>query len=300
MATRRNGASKQRAKLRMIDPDTLFVSPEWLSRRLSDPNLRIFDASWHMPAAGRDAHAEYFSGHIPGAVFFDIDAVSDRATDLPHMLPAPSDFAAAVGAAGFGDGMKAIVYDSVGLFSAPRLWWTLQVFGVAQVSILAGGLPAWTAAGLPLERGAAQHPTAHFTPQVQASLVANAAQVLTALETGAAQVIDARSAERFAGKVAEPRPGLRSGHMPGARNLPYGVLIENGRLKAHPALEAAFATAGIDPDRPTIATCGSGLTACILSLARAATGREPATVYDGSWSEWGGRKDLPIESGGEN
>jgi thiosulfate/3-mercaptopyruvate sulfurtransferase len=284
----------------MIDPDTLFVSPEWLSRHLSNPNLRIFDASWHMPAAGRDARAEYLSGHIPGAVFFDIDAVSDRTTDLPHMLPAPSDFAAAVGAAGFGDGMRAIVYDSVGLFSAPRLWWTLQVFGVAQVSILAGGLPAWTAAGLPLERGAAQHPAARFTPRVEASLVADAAQVLTALETGAAQVVDARSAERFAGKVAEPRPGLRSGHMPGARNLPYGVLIENGTLKARPALEAAFAMAGINPDRPTIATCGSGLTACILSLARAATGRAPATVYDGSWSEWGGRKDLPIESGGEN
>jgi len=285
---------------RQIDPATLFVTADWLAQHLHAPDIRIFDASWHMPAAGRDPRAEFLAGHIPGAVFFDIDAVSDRATDLPHMLPAPSDFAAAVGAAGFGDGMRAIVYDSVGLFSAPRLWWTLQVFGVAQVSILAGGLPAWTAAGLPLERGAAQHPAARFTPRVEASLVADAAQVLTALETGAAQVVDARSAERFAGKVAEPRPGLRSGHMPGARNLPYGVLIENGTLKARPALEAAFAMAGINPDRPTIATCGSGLTACILSLARAATGRAPATVYDGSWSEWGGRKDLPIESGGEN
>lgn len=281
----------------MIDPEKLFVSPEWLSRHLTDPELCVFDASWHMPAAGRDARAEYLAGHIPGAVFFDIDAVSDHATDLPHMLPAPADFGTAMRAMGFGDGMKAIVYDSVGLFSAPRLWWTLQVFGAAEVSILEGGLPAWTAAGLPLETGAEQRPAARFTPRFEASLVADAQQVRNALETGGAQLIDARSAERFAGKVAEPRPGLRSGHMRGARNLPYGALIDDGRLKSPPAIEAAFAKAGIDPDRPTIATCGSGLTACILSLARAATGRAPAIVYDGSWSEWGGRNDLPIESG---
>lgn len=290
----------ERARLRMIEPDKLFVSPEWLSRHLADPRVCVFDASWHMPAAARDARAEYLAGHIPGAVLFDIDAVSDDATDLPHMLPAPADFAAAIGAMGFGDGMKAIVYDSVGLFSAPRLWWTLLVFGAAEVSILEGGLPAWTAAGLPLETGATRRPAARFTPRFEGSLVADAAQVLSALETGTIQLVDARSAERFAGKVAEPRPGLRSGHMPGARNLPYGALIEDGRLKASPAIEAAFAKAGIDPDRPTIATCGSGLTACILSLARAATGRAPAVVYDGSWSEWGGRNDLPIESGGSD
>jgi len=282
---------------RMSDPDNLFVSPEWLSSRLSDPDIRIFDASWHMPAAGRDAGAEYRAGHIPGAVFFDIDAIADHATGLPHMLPSPSDFAAAVGAMGYGDGMQAIVYDSVGLFSAPRLWWMMRVFGVARVAILSGGLPAWIAAGLPLETATTRRAAAIFTPNVDRSLVADAAQVLTALETGDVQVMDARSADRFAGKVAEPRPGLRAGHMPGARNLPFARLVEDGRLKSCAALEAAFETAGINPDRPTIATCGSGLTACILSLARAATGRAPATVYDGSWSEWGGRNDLPVESG---
>lgn len=281
----------------MSDPDNLFVSPEWLSGHLADPDIRIFDASWHMPAAGREAGAEYRSGHIPGAVFFDIDAIADHATDLPHMLPSPADFAAAVGAMGFGDGMRAIIYDSVGLFSAPRLWWMMRFFGVAQVAILAGGLPAWIAAGLPLETGTPHHATAIFTPHVDRSLVADAAQVLTALETGGAQVMDARSAERFAGKVAEPRPGLRAGHMPGARNLPFTTLVEAGHLKSRAALETAFAAAGIDPDRPTIATCGSGLTACILSLALATTGRAPATVYDGSWSEWGGQNNLPVETG---
>jgi thiosulfate/3-mercaptopyruvate sulfurtransferase len=275
-------------------PEKLFVSTAWLAEHLDQPDLRIFDASWHMPAAGRDPRAEFRQGHVPGAVFFDIDAVADRKTDLPHMLPDSVAFSAAIGDLGFGDGMKAIVYDSLGLFSAPRLWWTLRVFGVRDVAILDGGLPRWTSEGRPLEQSETPRPRMHFTAQVDHALVADANDVLHALEQESAQVVDARSAERFRGAVPEPRPGLRAGHMPGALNLSWNRLVENGRLKDPGALEAEFLAAGVDISRPVIASCGSGLTASIVSLARAACGRGPATVYDGSWSEWGARANLPV------
>ncbi|WP_036287839.1 3-mercaptopyruvate sulfurtransferase [Methylocystis sp. ATCC 49242] len=279
---------------RKIHLENLFVSTQWLADNLSSPDILVFDASWHMPAAGRDPRAEYLAGHIPGAVFFDIDGVADHSTDLPHMLPSPEVFEAEMRRLGFGDGTRAVVYDSVGLFSAPRLWWTLNVFGVDKVSILAGGLPAWKAEGRPLESGEPQRAPRGFTARFDPDLVADAAAVRAALESGAAQVVDARSAERFHGRAPEPRPGLRSGHMPGARNLPFPAVIQDGRMKERSGLEAAFTAAGLDPDRPVIASCGSGMTACILSLALAASGRAPATVYDGSWSEWGGRADLPV------
>jgi thiosulfate/3-mercaptopyruvate sulfurtransferase len=185
---------------RIIDPASLFVSAAWLAERLDAPDLVVFDASWHMPATGRDAHAEFLAGHIPGAQFFDIDAIADPSTDLPHMLPKPDIFAAEMGRLGFGDGMHAVVYDSVGIFSAPRLWWTLTVFGVERVSILAGGLPAWQAEGRPLQQGEARRRApAAFTPHFDASLVADAQAVRRALDLGGAQVVDARSAERFHG-----------------------------------------------------------------------------------------------------
>jgi thiosulfate/3-mercaptopyruvate sulfurtransferase len=280
---------------RQIDLSTLFVSTQWLADHLDSPELRVFDASWHMPATNRDPRAEYLSEHVPGAVFFDIDGVADHSSGLPHMLPSPEVFAAEMRRLGFGDGMHAVVYDSVGLFSAPRLWWTLHVFGADKVSILAGGLPAWKAEGRPLQNGEATHAPREFTPKFDAALVADAARVNAALLSGEAQVVDARGAERFMG-APEPRPGLRAGHMPGARNLPFSAVVEAGRMKDRPGLEAAFAAAGVDPEKPTIASCGSGMTACILSLAFAASGRSPATVYDGSWSEWGGRADLPVVS----
>jgi len=277
-----------------VDPESLFVSTRWLAEHLSAPDLVIFDASWHMPATGRNARQEYRAGHIPGAVFFDLDAIADHSTDLPHMLPDPVAFSAEMRKLGFGDGMRAVVYDSVGLFSAPRLWWTLRVFGVEEVSLLSGGLEQWKSEALPLEEGETPRRPRHFTARFDHCLVADKGDVKKALETKSAQVVDVRSAERFAGKAPEPRPGLRSGHMPGALNLPFGALVDGRVLKPRAELEAAFAQAGIDPDRPVIASCGSGVSAAILSFALAATGRPPAIVYDGSWAEWGAAADLPV------
>jgi thiosulfate/3-mercaptopyruvate sulfurtransferase len=272
-----------------------LVSTDWLAEHLGDRNLVVVDASWFLPTVKRDAHAEYRVGHIPGAVFFDIDAICDHSTDLPHMLPGPTQFGEAVGALGIGDGDTVVVYDSAGLYSAARVWWTFRIFGAEKVYILDGGLPKWKAEARALENGDATRAPKKFTAEMDVGAVAMLADVRMALVDDGAQIVDARSAERFAGKAPEPRPGLRSGHMPGAFNVPYTRLVEDGRLAPRPRIEAAFREAGVDLEKPIITSCGSGLTAAILTFALESIGHGPKRLYDGSWSEWGARPDLPVE-----
>ena len=275
----------------------LLVSTDWLLAHLSDPGVVVIDASWHMPATNRDGRREFLAGHIPGAAFFDLDAVSDHTSPLPHMLPSPEDFASAMGALGVSNDVRVVVYDAAGLFSAPRLWWMLRIFGHEHVAILDGGLPKWTAEGRPLDKGEA-HPTARvFTPHFNAAAVADVAQVRDALDSGSAQVLDARAAPRFLGQAPEPRAGLASGHMPGALNLPMTDLIADGRLKEPDALEAALTAIGVSGDKPVITSCGSGVSAAVITLALARLGRPIGRLYDGSWTEWGGRSDLPVATG---
>jgi len=277
--------------------DRLFVSPEWLAERLSAPDVVPVDGSWYLPNAGRDAATEFAAAHIPGAVFLDIDAVSDAASDLPHMLPKPIDFARIVGRLGIGDGQTIVVYDADGLYSAPRVWWTLRAMGAPRVLILEGGLPAWRAAGLPVEDGPARRPARSFTARLDHGLVAERADVEAALAGGGRALVDARAADRFRGEAPEPRPGVRSGHMPGAANVPFTALIDGGRLKPPEALAAAFAAAGVDTARPAITSCGSGVTAAIVLLALESLGNRKVALYDGSWAEWGGRPDTAVVTG---
>ncbi|MGB6543818.1 MAG: 3-mercaptopyruvate sulfurtransferase [Xanthobacteraceae bacterium] len=274
-----------------------LVTTEWLAGHLRDRNFAVVDGSYALPTLQRDVQAEYRAGHIPGAVFFDIEAISDHSTELPHMLPGTTQFGEAVGALGIGDGDTIVVYDSAGLYSAARVWWTFRIFGARNVLILDGGLPKWTAEGRPLEKGDVKRPPKKFTAEMNVGPVAMLADVRMALTSEGAQVVDARSAERFSGKAPEPRPGLRSGHMPGSFNVPYSRLVENGRLLPRERIQAAFVEAGVDLDKPIITTCGSGLTAAILTLALESIGREPKGLYDGSWAEWGSRPDLAVERG---
>src|SRR5450432_2864842 len=218
----------------MISPN--LVSTEWLAAHLEEPGLGLIDASWHLPPTGRNGAAEFRAGHIPGAVFFDIDTIADTASGLPHMLPDPVAFSSAMRKLGLGDGMRFVVYDAHGLFAAARVWWTLRAFGALDVKILGGGLPKWIAEGRPLEEGAAERQPRHFTARFDHSFVASLADVREALASHAAQVVDARSAERFRGEAAEPRPGLKSGHMPGALNVPFVEIVEHGKLKSADAL----------------------------------------------------------------
>ncbi|TGD44789.1 3-mercaptopyruvate sulfurtransferase [Pseudotabrizicola sediminis] len=279
------------------DPRTL-VSTGWLAAHLKDPDLRVLDASWFMPDSGRDARAEYGAAHIPGARFFDIDEISDQRSSLPHMAPPVEKFMSRMRAMGVGDGHQVVVYDGAGLFSAARVWWTFRLMGKTDVAVLDGGLPKWLAEGREVEDLAPVVRDRHMTVSRQNQLVKDVTQVAHAAKLAQAEIIDARAAPRFRGEVAEPRAGLRSGHIPGSKNVPFATLLNaDGTMKPPAELQAVFEAAGVDLTQPAITSCGSGVTAAILSLALERIGHRSHALYDGSWSEWGMYEDLAVAKG---
>jgi len=276
-----------------------LVTTEWLAARLGQPSLRIADASWYLPQAGRNARAEYDAAHIPGAVFFDLDAVSDQNTDLPHMLPNPVAFASSMRKLGIGDADTVVFYDGAGIYSAPRALWMMRAMGHQAAAVLDGGFPKWQREGRPVESG--EVPAVlrtHFTPRLQEKMIRDFAAMTSNLHTRSEQVLDARSPARFRGEEAEPRPGVRPGHVPGSVNVHYARLVTpEGTMRSASELRSIFEGMGVSLDRPAVTSCGSGVTAAIVSLGLELAGAQKTALYDGSWSEWGARADAPEEKG---
>ncbi|MCG7493825.1 3-mercaptopyruvate sulfurtransferase [Thalassobius sp. Cn5-15] len=279
------------------DPKTL-VSTEWLAAHLKDPDLRILDASMYMASEGRDARAEFDQAHISGARFFDIDDVSDHRSDLPHMVPPVEKFMSRLRAMGVGDGHQVVVYDGAGLYSAARVWWLFKLMGQDNIAVLDGGLPKWLAEGRPVDDLPPVIRDRHMTVRRRPEMVKDVTQVSSAAKLGDYVIVDARAPERFRGEVAEPREGLRSGHIPGSRNVFFKSLLNDDQTMKSPAeITAIFAAAGVDLSKPVITSCGSGVTAAVLSLALEATGKTDHSLYDGSWTEWGAFPTVPVATG---
>ena len=276
-----------------------LVSTEWLAEHADAPDVRIVDASWHMPATNRDPRAEYDAEHIPGTIFFDIDEIADTDNPLPHMVPSPEKFSSRMRKLGLGDGNRIVIYDTIGNVSAARAWWLLRLFGHQDVAILDGGLPKWKAEGRPVDDMPVKPAERHFTSRINSFLLREKDQVARNVDQNREQILDARSAGRFEGTEPEPREGLRGGHIPGSKNLPFTNLLNegDGTFRKAEELNAAFNSAGIDLKKPVITSCGSGITACVLAFGLHLLGHKRVAVYDGSWTEWALDGELPVETG---
>jgi thiosulfate/3-mercaptopyruvate sulfurtransferase len=295
-ATRPAKHRAARAKPTQLEALGALVSTEWLAAHLKDARVRVLDGTWHMPQLQRDPRREFEDAHIPGAAFFDIDAIADRSSPLPHMLPSVARFAREAGALGISNADLVVVYDVRGVVSAARVWWTFRAFGHERVAVLDGGFRKWRAEGRAVESGAAAPAPRRFTARLRRALVRDLGQMRRNMDSRREQTLDARSRGRFAGTEPEPRAGLRGGHIPGSLNLPYDLLYRPDATFLSPdGLRQAFAAAGVDPGKPVATTCGSGVTASVLALGLHLIGHKKVAVYDGSWTEWGGRSDTPVE-----